>query len=123
MASILSQFPQTSILANSSPPMAQDAIITRVDHLNETISALKAMADSQVPVEEAGPPAYQGHKLENLYIQLDHRKINVQDVYTSDTMEQFFEKVQKQANIGPNSYLIFGGKTLSKNQRGDDKSE
>ena len=94
-----------------------------MDHLNETVPAIKAMLDSQVTVEEVGPPAYQGQKLDNLYIQLDHRKINVQDVYTSDTMEQFFEKVQKQANIGPNSYLIFGGKTLSKNLKGDGKGE
>ncbi|EXJ56044.1 hypothetical protein A1O7_08975 [Cladophialophora yegresii CBS 114405] len=96
----------------------QGAIVTRIDHFHGT--SRRAQTNSTPKPGQADLPPYPGpptgKALDNVFVKLDHRTINLHGLTTTSTVQELYDKLKKEAKVSQaNTGLIFGSKELKPN--------
>jgi hypothetical protein len=92
--------------------------VTRIDHFNGTNR--RTQTNSAPNTDQTNLPPYPGpptgKALENVFVKLDHRTINLHGLTTTSTIQELYDKLKEEAKVSQaNTGLIFGSKELRPN--------
>ncbi|OCT45302.1 hypothetical protein CLCR_06167 [Cladophialophora carrionii] len=96
------------------------AIVTRIDHFNGTNRRAQTNSTPNLNPDQASLPPYSGpptgKALDNVFVKLDHRTINLHGLTTTSTIQELYDKLKEEAKVSQaNTGLIFGSKELRPN--------